>query len=339
MYLSDIEIYDYLTGKNDQELFALADRIRSDVFGEDVYLRGIIEFSNYCSQNCLYCGLRRGNREIHRYRLTAREILDCAEEIVQSGITTIVLQTGEDPYYTDRDIVDIITAIKSQYKIAVTLSLGERNYDAHKLWRESGADRYLIRMETFDRENYAKARPGNFWEERLRCVETLRELDYEVGSGIMINMPGESVESLVTAIQTLTDMKLHMIGMGPFVAHSQTPFANEANGDIYLAFRTLALVRILNPMANIPSTSALDSVQPGARLRGLQIGANVIMPSFTPARVKELYNIYPGKNVRTDVSEDSLQSAINMITKAGYNVSYSRGDSPLRNEKFKMKNK
>ncbi|MCK4500228.1 [FeFe] hydrogenase H-cluster radical SAM maturase HydE [Candidatus Babeliales bacterium] len=339
MYLNDIEIYDYLTGKNDQELFALADRIRGDVFGADVYLRGIIEFSNYCNQNCLYCGLRRGNREIHRYRLTMREILDCAEEIVQSGITTIVLQTGEDPYYTDLDIADIITAIKSRYEIAVTLSLGERNYNAYKLWRDAGADRYLIRMETFERENYAKVRPGNFWEERLRCVKTLRELDYEVGSGIMIDMPGESVGNLMTAIQALTDMKLHMIGMGPFVAHSQTPFADEASGDIHLAFRTLALVRILNPMANIPSTSALDSVQPGARLRGLQIGANVIMPSFTPARVKELYNIYPGKNVQTDASEDSLQSAINMIDKAGYNVSYSRGDSPLRNEKFKIKNK
>ncbi|MCK4715186.1 MAG: [FeFe] hydrogenase H-cluster radical SAM maturase HydE [Candidatus Marinimicrobia bacterium] len=332
MYLSNIEIYDYLTGKNDQELFAFADRIRGDVFGEDVYLRGIIEFSNYCSQNCLYCGLRRGNREIHRYRLTMREILDCAEEIVQSGITTIVLQTGEDPYYTDRDIADIVIAIKSRYAIAVTLSLGERSYDAYKLWRDAGADRYLIRMETFERENYAKVRPGNFWEKRLICVETLRELDYEVGSGIMIDMPGESVESLMMAIRVLTDMKLHMIGMGPFVAHSQTPFADEASGDIHLAFRTLALVRILNPMANIPSTSALDSVQPGARLRGLQIGANVIMPSFTPARVKELYNIYPGKNVQTDASEDSLQSAINMIDKAGYNVSYSRGDSPLRNK-------
>ena len=333
MYLSDIEIYDYLTGKNDQELFALADRICGDVFGKGVYLRGIIEFSNYCKQNCLYCGLRRGNREIHRYRLTAREILDCTEEIVQSGITTIVLQTGEDPYYTDRDIADIITAIKSRYAIAVTLSLGERNYNSYKLWRDAGADRYLIRMETFDRGNYTKARPGNFWEERLICVETLRELDYEVGSGIMIDMPGESVGNLMTAIQTLTDMKLHMVGMGPFVAHSQTPFADEANGDIHLAFRTLALVRILNPMANIPSTSALDSVQPGARVRGLQIGANVIMPSFTPTRVKELYNIYPGKNVRTDVAKDSFQYAINIITKAGYNVSYSRGDSPLRNEK------
>jgi len=331
--MTDTEIRDYLNGKNDAELFASADRVRREVFGTDVYLRGIIEFSNYCSQNCLYCGLRRGNREIHRYRLTMREILDCAEEIVQSGITTIVLQTGEDPYYTDRDIADIITAIKSRYKIAVTLSLGEQNYEAYKLWRDAGADRYLIRMETFDRGNYAKVRPGNLWEKRLICVETLRELDYEVGSGIMIDMPGESVGNLMTAIQALTDMKLHMIGMGPFVVHSQTPFADEANGDIYLAFRTLALVRILNPMANMPSTSALDSVRSGARLRGLQIGANVIMPSFTPGRVKELYNIYPGKNVQTDVSVNSLQSAINMITKAGYNVSCSRGDSPLRNEK------
>jgi len=339
MYLSDIEIYGYLTGKNDQELFALADRVRGDVFGKNVYLRGIIEFSNYCKQNCLYCGLRRGNREIQRYRLTMREILNCAEEIVQSGITTIVLQTGEDPYYTDRDIADIITAIKLRYEIAITLSLGERNYNVYKLWRDAGADRYLIRMETFDRENYAKVRPGNFWEERLRCVEMLRELNYEIGSGVMIDMPGESIGNLMTAIQMLTDMKLHMIGMGPFVAHSQTPFADEANGDIYLAFRTLALVRILNPMANMPSTSALDSVQPGARLRGLQIGANVIMPSFTPERVKELYNIYPGKNVQTDVSEYSLQSVIKMIDKAGYSVSYSRGDSPLRNEKLKMKNK
>ncbi|MDO9548891.1 MAG: [FeFe] hydrogenase H-cluster radical SAM maturase HydE [Candidatus Marinimicrobia bacterium] len=330
MTLTNTEIRDYLHGKNDTELFAAADRVRREVFGTDVYLRGIIEFSNYCKQDCLYCGLRRGNRSVRRYRLTTDEILECAGEIGDSGISTIVLQTGEDPWYSDSDIAEIITAIKSQYDIAITLSLGERKKETYQLWREAGADRYLIRLESFNEKSYSDARPGTVRKDRLNCLETLRELDYEVGSGIMIGLPGDTVDDVVIAIRDLTAMHLHMIGMGPFVAHNQTPFAEETNGNVDIVLRAYALMRILNPTANIPSTSAMESARPGGRMRGLQVGANVIMPSFTPKRVKELYNIYPGKNVQQDIDEDGLQAALAMIEKAGYNISWARGDSPLK---------
>ncbi|MBU1064392.1 [FeFe] hydrogenase H-cluster radical SAM maturase HydE [bacterium] len=335
--MTDAEIREYLTGKNDGELFATADRVRREVFNTDVYLRGIIEFSNHCKQDCLYCGLRRNNRSIVRYRLCMDEILECAGDIARSGISTIVLQTGEDPFYSDAAIADIISAIKSRIDIAITLSLGEREKGSYKLWRDAGADRYLIRLESFNEKSYSQARPGTNRQERLNCLETLRDLDYEVGSGIMIGLPGDSIDDVITAIRKLTVMHLHMIGMGPFVAHNQTPFAGESNGNVDMVLRAYALMRILNPMANIPSTSAMESARPGGRMRGLQVGANVIMPSFTPKRVKELYNIYPGKNVQQDIDEDGLQSVLTMIEKAGYNVSWARGDSPLKaNEKCKM---
>jgi len=329
MTLDLSEILGYLTCKDDEKLFTAADELRRKVFGDSVYLRGIIEFSNYCKENCLYCGLRQANRRIIRYRLNFAEIMACAAEIAAAGIATIVLQAGDDLYYTPEFIAEIIKAIKSRYPVAVTLSLGEHDEETYKLWRDAGADRYLLKIETFDQDNYRRLRPGKFWDERRKCIELLRKLGYEVGSGIMVGLPGETLESLVFAIQQLTMIKLPMIGLGPFVVHPQTPLASESNGDFYLAYRTLALTRLLNPYANIPATSALDSLQPGARQRGLQIGANVVMPTFTPDYLKENYNIYPGKNVSGIDNADSLQSALRMIKRAGYTVSYARGDSPL----------
>jgi biotin synthase len=329
------EILDYLTGKDDEKIFTAADDLRRKVFGDAVYLRGIIEFSNYCKENCLYCGLRRANRRIIRYRLNFAEIMACAAEIAAAGVATIVLQAGDDPYYTPETIADIIKAIKSRYPVAVTLSLGEHDEETYKLWRDAGADRYLLKIETFDQDNYRRLRPGKFWDERRKCVKLLRKLGYEIGSGIMVGLPGETHESLALAIQQLSMMKLPMIGLGPFVVHPQTPLASKSSGDLNLSYRTLALIRLLNPYANIPATGALDSLQPGARQRGLQIGANVIMPTFTPNYLKEHYNIYPGKNISGIDNADSLQSALRMIKRAGYAVSYARGDSPI---KFQISN-
>ena len=323
-------ILSYMNGKDDEKLFAAADELRCKVFGDAVYLRGIIEFSNYCQENCLYCGLRRANRKIIRYRLNFTEIMACVAEIAAAGITTIVLQTGDDPYYSPESIAKIIKAIKSQYSVAVTLSLGEHDEETYKLWRDAGADRYLLKIETFDQDNYSRLRPGKFWDERRKCLELLRKLGYEIGSGIMVGLPGETLENLALAIQQLAMMKLHMIGLGPFIVHPQTPLASESNGDLNLAYRTLALTRLLNPYANIPATNALDSLQPGARRRGLQIGANVIMPTFTPDYLKENYNIYPGKNISGIDHADRLKSALGMVKEAGYTISYARGDSPLK---------
>jgi len=328
MQLSIQQILEYLEASDPAPLFAEADRLRRRQFGEDVYLRGIIEFSNHCCQNCLYCGLRAGNPNIPRYRLTRAEVLKCADQIAASGIRTIVLQGGEDPDFSDEWIADMIRAIKMRHDLAITLSVGERPRRILENWRDAGADRYLLRIETFDRELYRKLRPGREWKDRRKCIENLRELGYEVGSGFMVGLPGESLQSLAHSIQALTEMQLDMIGLGPFVAHPQTPLRDENSGSLDRALQTLALVRLLNPLTNMPSTSALESVQAGGRKRGLQVGANVIMPSFTPDRVRELYNIYPGKNVLEESDEDGLESVLRIVHSAGYRVSYARGDSP-----------
>jgi biotin synthase len=322
------EIIEFLQGKDDNWLFNEADRIRRAVFGDEIYLRGIIEFTNYCRQNCYYCGLRRSNRAIQRYRLSREEIIAAVETAVSEKIPTIVLQGGEDPYYSAEWIADLIRKIIDKYDLAITLSLGEQTPEVLQLWRKAGATRYLLRIETLNRENYGFLRPGKRWEDRLNCLKVLRELDYEVGSGIMVGLPGETLATLADAIIGLTELDLDMIGIGPFLAHPQTPLKDKPNGSIQLTLRTLALVRILNPYANMPSTSAMECAEKGARLAALKIGMNVIMPSITPERVKLLYNIYPGKNADSDASEHSISAVLEIIREAGFHRSLSKGISP-----------
>jgi len=322
------EIIEFLQGKDDNWLFNEADRIRRAVFGDEIYLRGIIEFTNYCRQNCYYCGLRRSNRAVQRYRLSHEEIIAAVETAANEKIPTIVLQGGEDPYYSAEWIADLIRKIIDKYDLAITLSLGEQTPEVLQLWRKAGATRYLLRIETLNRVNYGSLRPGKRWEDRLNCLKVLRELDYEVGSGIMVGLPGETLATLADAIIGLTELDLDMIGIGPFLAHPQTPLKDKPNGSIQLTLRTLALVRILNPFANMPSTSAMECAEKGARLAALKIGMNVIMPSITPERVKLLYNIYPGKNADSDVSEHSIPAVLEIIREAGFHRSLSKGISP-----------
>lgn len=328
MIFNKSEIIENLQGKNDPWLFAEADRVRRSVFGDEIFLRGIIEYTNYCKQDCHYCGLRRSNRTIRRYRLTPAEIFSAVEMVVDQKISTIVLQGGEDPHYSADWIADLIKAIVDKFDLAITLSLGQQNPEVLRLWREAGANRYLLRIETWNRENYCQLRPGRQWENRLNCLKALRELDYEVGSGIIVGLPGETPDSLAEAIIGLTELDLDMIGIGPFIAHPQTPLKDEPNGSITLTLRTLALMRIMNPFANMPSTSAMECAEKGARIAALKIGMNVIMPSITPERVKKLYNIYPGKNAASDDSEHSIAAVMEIIKEAGYRRSYSQGISP-----------
>jgi biotin synthase len=250
------------------------------------------------------------------------------ETAVSEKIPTIVLQGGEDPYYSAEWIADLIRKIIDKYDLAITLSLGEQTPEVLQLWRKAGATRYLLRIETWNRENYGSLRPGKRWEDRLNCLKVLRELDYEVGSGIMVGLPGETLATLADAIIGLTELDLDMIGIGPFLAHPQTPLKDKPNGSIQLTLRTLALVRILNPFANMPSTSAMECAEKGARLAALKIGMNVIMPSITPERVKLLYNIYPGKNADSDASEHSISAVLEIIREAGFHRSFSKGISP-----------
>jgi len=324
------EIKEFLKGEDDKTLFDEANKIRLQVFGKDVYIRGIIEFSNMCREDCLYCGLRKSNRVLKRYRLTMEEILEGADLAEINNIKTIVLQSGDDLSYSKDFIGKLIEEIKKRFDVVITLSLGERTYEEYAYWRKKGAERYLLKIETFDEKLYEKMRPGKRLEERLQRVEWLKELDYEVGSGIIVGLPGQDLDSLANDLKRLTELELDMIATGPFIPHPETPLRDYPHGDVNLSLRVIALLRIMNPYSNIPATSALASLRSDAREKGLKAGANVIMPSLTPKRVRLLYNIYPGKNESGQCVIDEINYIKGIIEKAGYIPSDSKGYSPRR---------
>jgi biotin synthase len=327
MTMNKSEIIAYLQGKDDSSLMAEADRVRRAVFGDEVYIRGIIEYTNHCRQNCFYCGLRSGNRAAVRYRLTRAEIFTAVETAVAQQIPTIVLQGGEDPHYSAEWVAEIIREIISKYDLAITLSLGEQSPEVLRLWRAAGANRYLLRIETWNRANYQSKRPGRRWENRLDCLHALRDLGYEVGSGIMVGLPGETIDTLAEAILGLTSLDLDMIGIGPFLAHPQTPLKDEPNGAIQLTLRTLALVRILirTPICLRPAHGMCRERGPHCRSESRM---NVIMPSITRSASNDSTIFIPGKNADNDDSEIPFAAVMEIFQEAGYRRSYSQGISP-----------
>ena len=290
------DIVPFLKGWNDNWLFRTADSMRRSVFGKDVYLRGVVEFSNWCSRPCLYCGLRSANGRLTRYRLEESEVIRCARLCSRMGIGTVVLQSGDDHHFGKEQIGEIIQEIKRQRNVAVTLSLGDRSREELRFWKRCGADRYLLKVETFHGPLHEKLRPGARLQERVRRMNYIRELGYETGSGIIIGLPGLTLADLAEDIRLLSEAELHMIAAGPFIPHPQTPLGKDKPGDILISFRTIALLRLLNPRANIPATSALACLDPGAQRKAISCGANVLMPSITPENVRSHYTIYPGKN-------------------------------------------
>jgi len=323
------EILAYLQGKDDAGLFAGARAVRREIFGDEIYLRGIVEFTSFCRCRCNYCGLRAPNDEVFRYRLTEAEILDAVDELAALGLPTVVLQGGEDPHYDAAFIGRIVRSVKARHAIAVTLSLGERGDEAFSHWRDCGADRYLLKMETLDETLYGTYRPGCDFHQRLAGVRTLQRLGYEAGSGIITGLPGMTLETLADDILAVTDLSLDMISAGPFVPHPQTPFGTEIPGDPQLALRTMAILRILNPQANIPATSALETVREEGRKQGIDAGANVLMFSVTPASVRKNYAIYPGKNQETRTAAHTVQNARELIRSMGLSPSSSLGGSKV----------
>lgn len=316
------DIKQYFNGKNDDELFSKALKVRDKVFQRHVFLRGIIEFSNVCKQNCLYCGIRRDNLNIKRYRLSPAEIIHIAVQAYyqNKGINTIVLQSGEDAYYDPDTIAFMIENIKKKVPVAITLSLGEHDKKIYKLWKDAGADRYLLKIETFDENNYKKLRPDCSIQKRLELIYYLKELKYEVGSGIIIGLLDEDIDYLAESLIKLRDLSLDMIGCGPFIPHPDTPLWNDKMGSLNISLRYIALLRIMNPAANIPATSALATIHPDGRYLGLMAGANVIMPSITPKRKRLFYDIYPGKNIKCDCVLDEIDNIVADIKKAGLTV-------------------
>ena len=327
--LNDKELKELIeSNAYDKELYKAADEVRRENYGDAVYLRGLIEFTSYCKNNCLYCGLRAGNNKAERYRLTKAEILDCCEEGYRLGYRTFVLQGGEDPYFTDDIICDTVSEIRKRYPdCAITLSIGEKPRESYERYFKAGADRYLLRHETADKEHYSKLHPDNMSaDNRRRCLYDLKEIGYQVGSGFMVGSPYQTTENLIADLRFLQELGPDMIGIGPYITHKDTPFKDEEGGTLELSLRMLAILRLMFPYALLPSTTALGTIAPNGRELGLRAGGNVVMPNLSPVRVRKKYAIYDNKICTGEESAQCRGCLERRIESAGYRAVTDRGD-------------
>ncbi len=320
------DIVALLNTTEEQPLFRYADKVRERCVGNEVHLRGIIEFSNYCVKNCLYCGLRRDNSALQRYRMRPDEIVAAAAKGAVAGLKTIVLQSGEDPYYTGEALSRIIALVKEQHDVAVTMSAGDRTKHDYRLMRKAGADRYLLKHETSDPELFSRLRPGTTLGDRIKRLAWLKELGFQVGSGNMVGLPGQHVETLADDIMLMQELEVEMAGIGPFIPNNDTPLAREPAGDVAITLKSLAAARIVLRHAHLPATTALASIHPEGRQWGLNCGGNVVMPDITPVEYKKLYRIYPDKNgADQDGVLQSIPAISALITSCGRSVASSYG--------------
>ena len=309
------------------DLFAAADRVRHSFVGDEVHLRGLIEFSNICKNNCCYCGLRRDNSNIQRYRLSRQEILDAARLAKQLGFKTLVLQSGEDLYFSQTILTEILQEIKS-LGLALTLSIGEKTQEEYMAYKKAGADRFLLRIETTDKKLYQELDPGMDWDERKACLERIRNAGMELGSGCLVGLPGQTILSLADDILFFKQIDADMIGIGPFIPHPDTPLKNAQGGTFLLALKVMALTRLLLPDINIPATTAMETLAPNGQIKALQAGANVIMPNVTQARFRQFYQLYPGKSDTNCVQENIFQQLEEKLSAIGRSISDGFGVSP-----------
>lgn len=327
-------IVSLLTLPEAESLYQAANECRQNNMGDDVYLRGIIEFSNICIKDCHYCGIRGSNTDVKPYRIPDNEIIETCQKMVGWGYTSVVLQSGEDPFYSTEKIAQIIKTIKATTPLAITLSVGERDETTYRVWKEAGMDRYLLRFETSDPRLFKTCHPDDNLEKRLECLEGLRNMGVQIGSGFLIGLPNETLEELAKDILFCTQLDLDMIGIGPFIAHPKTPFANRSNPfspDIF--YKTIAILRLLNPLAHIPATTAFDAIDPKGRDLVLQRGANVFMPNATPMAYREHYQLYPGKPCITESSDDCAGCVKGRLNRLGRTLGDDAGHSlknPLR---------
>lgn len=309
-------------------LFALAQQTAQKSFGKRIFVRGLIEFTNYCKNDCYYCGIRRSNKNAARYRLTQEEILECCHAGYGLGFRTFVLQGGEDYFYSDEDIAAIVRAIKAQHPdCAVTLSIGERSRETYALWKKAGADRYLLRHETADCAHYAKLHPAELSaKNRQNCLYTLKELGYQAGAGFMVGSPYQTAENLADDLMFLQKLRPQMIGIGPFIPHHDTPFKDEPAGSVELTLVLLAILRLLFPHVLLPATTALGTLAPGGRLLGIKAGANVIMPNLSPQNVRGKYLLYDNKLHTGAEAAEALNELQREVASIGYRIVSARGD-------------
>lgn len=298
--LTKSEIVDLLSSADTPSLFAAADGVRKKYVGDGVYLRGLIEFSNFCKNDCCYCGIRRSNMHAARYRLTPTQIVQMAQNALSYGYKTVVLQSGEDLSFTPDKMAEMIRQIK-KLGLVITLSIGEKTREEYALYKKEGADRYLLRIETTDKTLYERLDPGMSFDNRVRCLMDLKELGYEVGSGSLVGLPGQTLESLADDLLFFQKLPVDMAGIGPFIPHPHTPLGTEkADGHFELALKMMAIMRLLLPDINIPATTAMETLHPRGRLLALQCGANVVMPNVTEGDFRQKYELYPGKICVTD---------------------------------------
>jgi len=310
----------------DNELFETADRVREKYVGNEVHLRALIEFSNICKQNCKYCGLRAENKKAERYCLDEDTIIDFAQKAVSYGYKTVVLQSGENNSYTVKQITDIIKKIKG-LGLSLTLSIGEKTFDEYKAYKEAGADRYLLRIETTDKNLYNKFHPEMDFENRIKCLYNIKKLDYEVGTGALVGLPGQTLESIANDILFFKEFDADMIGVGPFIPNPNTPLKDEKGGTFNLALKVMAITRLILPDINIPATTAMETLNPEGRIIALQSGANVVMPNVTEGDYRRKYELYPGKICVYDTPAKCKTCVNSKITSIGRTVSSQHGKS------------
>ena len=305
-----------------------ADEVRRKYYGNKVFLRGLIEISSYCKNDCLYCGIRRSCKSAERYRLDRQQILDCADIGYKLGLRTFVMQGGEDAFFTDDYMCGIISELRQRYPdCAITLSLGERSAESYRKMKEAGADRYLLRHETTSQELYSKIHPAEMrLDNRIKCLYNLKETGFQTGSGFMVGVPFQTADDIIKDIRFLQELQPHMIGIGPFIPHKDTPFRNEKGGTLSLTLRLLGILRLMFPKVLLPATTALGTISPVGRELGLKTGCNVIMPNISPEDARKKYNLYDNKLISGGETAEGISLLKAEIEAAGYKIADERGD-------------
>lgn len=311
-------------------LFDAANSIRSQYMGDEVHLRGIIEFSNYCRRNCIYCGIRKDNENLERYRLSPEEIVSIAQRGAKLGYKTVVLQSGEDSWYTVDILCEIIEEIKKKSDIAITLCCGEFTFSQYLKLRNAGADRYLLKHETANPNLYQKLHPDMSFENRIQCLRRLKEMGYQVGTGIMVGLPNQTITDLADDILLMKELDADMIGIGPFIPHGETPFANSTQGNLDQVLKMIAITRLVLPYAHIPATTAIGTIDSQGRQRALQVGANVVMPNITPPNYRDKYQVYPNKICLNEEPEHCRACISKIISSLGRRVAEGYGHCPKK---------
>lgn len=332
------ELEQILTTDNEATIEALRQSARSvanAIYGNKIYIRGLIEISNYCKNDCLYCGLRRSNPFAVRYRLTDEQIYACCEEGYQLGFRTFVMQGGEDGWFDDKRMCRIVSTVRNRYPdCAITLSLGERSHESYQALYDAGANRYLLRHETASPEHYAKLHPTEMsWQHRMECLCDLKKIGYQVGCGFMVGSPYQTFDTLYADLQFIRKFRPQMVGIGPFISAHDTPFAGQPNGKVSYTLRLLAIIRLLQPPVLLPATTALGTLHPQGRELGIQYGANVLMPNLSPTEHRKDYAIYDGKICTGEESAQCKVCTEQRIRKIGYEMVVDRGD--YKAEEFK----